>query len=274
MIDLNWKQVCAIAIAGVALVSVSAAPPPNAVPTGKGVTLSKDGTKIEEEGHSVEFGENGTTRINTQNPAYDRGMEALFAGQMREALDYLGRSLRDDPTNPQAHLNRAEAFYHLDEYAQAIEECDQAIALSQAGWVYHAKHSEKADHDPLVTGDLASAYARRGIAKWELQRKDEALPDFEAAVRYKTTNATVYIYQGQSFLNQGKFDLAQRAFDAAIALDKNSAYGYGLRALVHVHNGNDALAAGDLFRAGKIDEKVRAECAGYAERMRAARAKK
>ncbi|MBA3962483.1 MAG: tetratricopeptide repeat protein [Chthoniobacterales bacterium] len=156
-----------------------------------------------------------------------------------------------------------------------MEECDKAIALSKAGWVYHAKHSEKAgSDDSLTSSDLASGYAKRGVAKWELKRKDDAIPDLDAAASYKTTNATVYIYRGQSYLNQGKFDLAQHDFDAAIALDKNSADGYGLRALVHVHNGNDALAAADLFRAGKLDEKVRAECAGYAQRMRAARANK
>ncbi|MDQ6622977.1 MAG: tetratricopeptide repeat protein [Verrucomicrobiota bacterium] len=242
----------------------------------KGVTVSKEGTKIEEDGHAVEFGQNGVTKIDTQNPDFDRGMEALFADRMREALDYLGRSLRTDPTNPQAHLNRAEAFDHLEQYPDAIAECDQAIALSKAGWIYRAKHSENVGKtaDALVARDLASAYARRGIAKWNLQRKTEAVADFDEAVRLKTKNATVYIYRGQSFLNQGKFDLALQDFDAAIALDNKSAYGYGLRALVRVHEGSDALAAADLFRAGQIDEKVRAECAGYAQRMRAARAAK
>ncbi len=242
----------------------------------KGVTLSKDGTKIEEDGHSVEFGDHGATKINTRNPDFDRGMEALFAFRMPEAVEYLGRSVQDDPTNPQTHMNRAEAFNHLEDYDHAIEECDKAIALSQAGWVYHSKHSEKigSSSDPLIASDLAFAYARRGIAKWNLKRKDEAVTDFDAAVRFKTDNATVYIYRGQSYLNAGKFDLALHDFDAAIALDKNSAYGYGLRALVHVHDENDALAAADLFRAGKINPKVREECAGYAQGMRAARAKK
>lgn len=242
----------------------------------KGVTFSKDGMKIQEDGHSVEFGENGTTKINTQNPDFDRGMEALFADRMQQAVDYLGRSLQNDPTNPQAHVNRAEAFSHMGDYEREIEDCDRAIALSEAGWVYHSQHSEKArsSSDLLIASDLASAYAHRGIAKWELKRKDEAIPDFDAAVRFKTDTATVYIYRGQFHLNQGEFDLAKQDFEAAIALDKNNAYGYGLRALVHVHDGNDGLAAADLFRAGKIDEKVRAQCAAIAQDMRAKRAAK
>jgi hypothetical protein len=58
----------------------------------------------------------GGIKMETGDPDYDRGFELATGGHPAEALDYFGRSLRTDPTNPQTHLNRAEAFYQLDDY--------------------------------------------------------------------------------------------------------------------------------------------------------------
>lgn len=246
-------------------------------PARDGVTILKDGAAIQEEGNRVEMGDDGITKIDTQNPDFDLGMELLFADHMPEAIKYLGRSLRDDPTNPQAHLNRAEAFYHLDDYQNEIEECNKAIELSKAGWIYQTRHSVKAesDSDPLISKDLASAYAKRGIAKWNLKDKSSAVADFDEAIRLgEKDNSTVYVYRGQYYLNEGSLDDAFQDFTAAIAADPKVAQAYGLRGLVELKQGKDALAAADFFRAGQIDPKVREQFAGYADAIRASRAKK
>ena len=86
-------------IATVFLASGAIAAPSKEASLVQSVTLSKEGTKIEEDGHSVEFGDHGKTKINSQNPDFDRGMEALLADRMREAVDYFGRLLED--TGPQ-----------------------------------------------------------------------------------------------------------------------------------------------------------------------------
>ncbi len=219
----------------------------------------------------MEMGDDGKMKIDTQNPDFDRGMELLFANRMPEALDHLGRSLQSDPTNPQAHTNRAEAFYHLEDYQHEIEECDKAIELSKAGWVYRTRHSVKVDNsDPSIKKDLASAYAKRGIAKWELKQKPSAVEDFDEAVRLgETNNMTLYIYRGRYYLNEGSLDNALHDFNAAITADPKLAWPYGFRGLVELKRGKDALAAADFYRTGQIDPAVREQCeriAGGSER--------
>ena len=218
----------------------------------------------------------GGVKIETQDADFDRGLELATSGHPSEALDYWARSLRTDPTNPQTHLNRAEAFYQLDDYQHEIEECNKAIELSKAGWVSRDGHSVKVENnsDPLINHDLASAYASRGKAKWNLKQKQSAVADFDEAIRLGETNdTTVYFYRGQYYLNEGEFDNALRDFNAEITLDPNDAWAYGMRGLVELKQGKDALAAADFYQAGQIDPKIREQCAEVADEIRAARGK-
>jgi tetratricopeptide (TPR) repeat protein len=218
----------------------------------------------------------GAIKIKSDDPDFDRGFELATSGHPSEALDYFARSLRNDPNNPQTHLNRAEAFYQLDDYQQEIEECDKAIELSKAGWVLRDGHSLKVENnsDPLINHDLASAYAKRGIAKWNLKQNPSAVADFNEAIRLgETNNSTVYCYRGQYYLDEGDLDNALRDFNAALSANPNSALAYGMRALAELKQGKDALAAADLYRAGQIDPKIRDQCAEVADEIRAARGK-
>lgn len=243
-------------------------------PSRHGVSISKNGAAVQEGGNRVEMGDDGRMKIDTQNPDYDRGAELLFADRMPEAIEYFGRSLRADPTNPQTHILRAEAFYHLRDYEHEIEECNKAIELSKAGWIYRTRHSVKAENnsDPSINSDLASAYAKRGIAEKQLKQKASAMADFDEAIRRgKTDDSTVYTYRGQYYLNDGELDNAIRDFNAAISADPKEPWAYGLRGLAELKQGKDALAAADFYRAGQIDPKVREECARIAEGIRASR---
>jgi tetratricopeptide (TPR) repeat protein len=215
----------------------------------------------------------GVTRVDTQNPDFDRGIEFLLAGHNREAVESLKHSLQRDPTNPQAHLNMAEAFYHLTDYQHVLEECNRAIELSNAGWVYRSRHSVKAaSSDRLIRGDLASSYAKRGFAKWKLMQWAFAVEDFDVAVGLgETNNATLYLYRGHYYVNEGIFDKALPDLNAAIAVDPKMAWPYGLRGLVETKQGDDALAAADFNRAGEIDPAVREQCTRVAEGIRASR---
>ena len=245
-------------------------------PAPDGVSILKNGAAIQEEGNRVEMGDDGKMKIDTQNPDYDRGAELLFADRMPEAIEYFGRSLRADPTNPQTHLLRAEAFYHLHDYEHEIEECNKAIELSKAGWIYRTRHSVKAENnsDPSINSDLASAYARRGIAEKQLKQKASAMADFDEAIRRgKTDDSTVYTYRGQYYLNDGELDNAIRDFNAAISADPKEPWPYGLRGLAELKQGKDALAAADFYRAGQIDPKVREQLAELADAVRAGRSK-
>ncbi len=98
------------------------------------------------------------------------------------------------------------------------------------------------------------------------------MADFDAAIRLgKTDDSTVYLYRGQSYLNEGSLDQALQDFNAAITANPKLAWPYGLRGLVELKQGHDALAAADFYRAGQLDPKVREQCARIAEGIRASR---
>jgi tetratricopeptide (TPR) repeat protein len=265
-------QIALIVITTFGIGNQLSAQTPDAKGKKSGVGISKDSVTVQEGGNGVEITNDGATKIDTKNPDFDRGTELLFANRMPQAIEFLGRSLKSDPTNPQAYTNLAEAYYHLDEYEKVIEHCNKAIELSKAGWLYRTRHSVKASpSDSLVKSDLASAYTKRGIAKWELKQKPAAVKDFDDAVSYGASDSTLYTYRGQYYLNEGKLDKAIEDFTSAIKVAPKLALPYGLRALAELKQGDDALAEADFSRADQIDPAVRKQLKSLADGIRASR---
>jgi tetratricopeptide (TPR) repeat protein len=75
----------------------------------------------------------------------------------------------------------------------------------------------------LPPAKLASLYNDRGVAKWRLQRYDEAVADFNKAVETYPQYASLYNNRGNVLLEMERAEDAIKDFDKAIAL----APGYG-----------------------------------------------
>ncbi|MDR2660191.1 MAG: (p)ppGpp synthetase [Spirochaetaceae bacterium] len=62
--------------------------------------------------------------------AYYCGVVHLVLQQYEAALEYFTTSLKINSFQPYCFYRRAEAYYHLEDYPQALSDCESALALS------------------------------------------------------------------------------------------------------------------------------------------------
>lgn len=58
---------------------------------------------------------------------YNRAMEALDKENVQEALEYLGKELKENPKNGYAYSWAASIYKYRDEYGHAISAADKAL---------------------------------------------------------------------------------------------------------------------------------------------------
>jgi len=112
-----------------------------------------------------------------------------------------------------------------------------------------------ADFDAAVRLDPmnANAYSNRGLTYSELGRQAEALADYDAAIRLDPMNANAYTKRGVLYHRLGRDNKALADFDAAIRLDPNHANAYNCRGGIYVHLGRVEEALADYGAALRID---------------------
>jgi len=111
----------------------------------------------------------------------------------------------------------------------------------------------------IIKGDFSRrirsvAYSRRGELRASEGETDDALDDFENAIRIDPDNAQAYADRGKVFLQGGKFDQAISDYEKALALKPESAealYGRGIARLRigDAVDGNADVAAAKAIRA-------------------------
>src|SRR5215211_514313 len=85
--------------------------------------------------------------------------------------------------------------------------------------------------------DRALAYGRRGWAYANLDRDDDAIRDFNAALEIEPNLGFALLDRGLALHRQGKFDEALANYEKTIWLDRNSVDAYRNRALIMAHLG-------------------------------------
>jgi Flp pilus assembly protein TadD len=96
----------------------------------------------------------------------------------------------------------------------------------------------------------------RGIANLEQGRLDQALNDFNQALKLKPNDASLYDWRGVAYRTKGQNDLALKDFDQAIQLDPRLAKAYRDRAMVYDDKTDYAKAVADLEKAQSLGYKV------------------
>merc|ERR1719281_231820 len=99
----------------------------------------------------------------------EKGDEAFTAKDYKEAVEYYRRSNVVLP-KPATHSNCALAFMKLKDFEAAAAECDRALRLEPR---------------------YMKAVHRRGKAKYELGRYEDAVEDFQKAQAMAPNNATI-----------------------------------------------------------------------------------
>jgi lipoprotein NlpI len=101
--------------------------------------------------------------------------------------------------------------------------------------------------------DLVLAYNNRGNARNMQGDFDEAIEDFDEAIKLDPKYALAYNNRGSAWIGMGDFDHAIADFNQAIALDAKYALAYNFR-------GSAWIAKGDVDRAiSDFDEAIRLE---------------
>ncbi|KAM4521287.1 RNA polymerase II-associated protein 3-like, partial [Odontesthes bonariensis] len=97
----------------------------------------------------------------------EKGNKFFKEGKYDDAVECYTRGMEADPYNPVLPTNRATSFFRLKKYAVAESDCNLAIALDSSYY---------------------KAYARRGAARFALNRSESALEDYRMVLQLDPGN--------------------------------------------------------------------------------------
>jgi tetratricopeptide (TPR) repeat protein len=136
-----------------------------------------------------------------------------------------------------------------------------AVIYFERGRIYHQKDMyENAiqDYDYAIkyNGTQALYYGFRGLAYDEMKFYDKAISDYGEAIRLDNTQAAHYLARGVVYCLKQDWDTAIADFNQAIKLDNKCAEAYRYRHIVHKAKGNLAQANADYQQAIAIKPEL------------------
>ena len=102
----------------------------------------------------------------------------------------------------------------------------------------------------------AERYHLRGIAFQVLKQYDQALSDFDAALRLKTDNPHIYVNRGNIWRLKGEYEKAQTDLNQAIHLNPSSANAFHIRGLIYFENKQPQKAIADFNKAIRLNPQM------------------
>ena len=137
------------------------------------------------------------------------GLGALWCRTKRqnEGIALLERVIGFDPNRINARYNLAVAYHKIGDYARAIEHL--GVVLEQK---------------PTYPGGrrgLAQARFSRGLILLTGKKPQQALAQFDAAVKLVRDDADIYYAQGIAHMRLDQLEPAERAFTAAVELQED-----------------------------------------------------
>jgi tetratricopeptide (TPR) repeat protein len=195
--------------------------------------------------------------LNSECPeAYtSRGLIRGRLGRLDEALGDFSVAIRLAPQWFLPYLYRAQLAHGRGQFDPALADYDRAIELVK----------DVAPERPAAQGDPTAAlvYCRRGDARYDLFREEEAEADFAEAGRRHPAAAAGYL--GDMWLRRSNFGRALEAFAQLVQLRPQEAQGYLGRGLAQEALGEREQAAADYSMAIRLQPEGGA---GYLLRAR------
>ncbi len=127
------------------------------------------------------------------------------------------------------------------------------------------------ENQPSSMPENASAYISRGLAKLEEKSYDQAIEDFNEAIRLDPKDALAYNNRGLAWLAKESYDQAIEDFNEAIRLDPKDASAYSSRGWAFLAKKDYDRAIEDFDKAIRLDPK---DASAYSSRGSAFLAKK
>lgn len=121
----------------------------------------------------------------------------------------------------------------------------------------------------LSLGDLAEIHFQRGLAYWGLNDEEQALADWNEALRRNPYHAAAYYERGQLYDQQGNDELAAQDYSRALTLDPRMTEAWFARGILYERLGHLEAADHDFTQVLRLqdDYVLVYECRG---RVRAA----
>lgn len=190
-------------------------------------------------------------------------------GELRRAIEDLGKALRLNPRLAEALIERGAIYLETGDFDRAIKDYDAALRISKnlagayAGRAraYRGKGDlEKAAADLVeaVKRDpqQAALYAERGAIRRAKGEADGAIADYSEAIARDPSRASYYEDRGLAFAAKGDFDKAIADFSEAIALNAQLASVLVSRASAYRQKDELERAREDLDAALRLDPQL------------------
>lgn len=145
------------------------------------------------------------------------GIIAYENARYGEAVLQYERAMNCDPTFMDAQINRANAFYELNELFRALD--DLEFVESQLP-------------------DTSYVHFMKGLVLTKMRKYGEALEAFNKTVQLDSGNAEVWINRGSVHYYLGQLEKSQSDLDYALQLDPLESNAYNALALVEIERGN------------------------------------
>jgi tetratricopeptide (TPR) repeat protein len=108
----------------------------------------------------------------------------------------------------------------------------------------------------MINAQDVKKYVDQGIEKCELGQYDQALKDFNDALKLKPNDASLYDLRGMAYRCKNMIDQALKDFQKAMELDPKFGRPYRNRAMVYFDQGDFTKSLEDLKKAQSLGYKV------------------
>jgi len=139
------------------------------------------------------------------------------------AVKAFEKALELNPMYTEASLNLAVTLSDLGNYEKAREVFEKAANFTEkaAATPSDKTKTTKPAIDPFVRGKLADEHLRIGKLYYDMGLLDEAIDEYQKALRFAPTFADIITQLGIAFRDQGKHNDAIKEFNRAIEINAN-----------------------------------------------------
>jgi tetratricopeptide (TPR) repeat protein len=189
----------------------------------------------------------------------NRGIAHANRGKYETVVADFTEAINRDPNRARAYVLRGKAVMAsisvVDNHAGDFDK----MTFSRLKWNGEARINEAiADFNAAIRIDphLAVAYLRRGHAYREKGDHDRAIADYTEALRINPHDANAYHNRGNAYASKGEYAEAIADFTEALRLDPHDANAYHNRDIAYAMQGDYARARADGEKVLHLDPNL------------------